>query len=262
MSFLNLDLNYFENLKTIRLVGILGPGASDLPIRLWCYCGRHPALNGILSGHSMAEIEAICGWKGAPGSMVDAMLKLRFLVKVRNTYRVNDWGEINGHILALSERGRRANEVRWSNYRLKDKLSLKHPNAIHKDDLRNPPSIPSIPITTIAGSSPAADPPVKALSQHPAHRLVRAWKRLLELPQEDYATWDKANFSRCVKSANLLLEIFSVTESTNDALEAIADCMIGVYDELTKKGLSCTLETVVKRAHDWKNRGSNANHQT
>ena len=106
----------------------------------------------------------------------------------------------------------------------------------------------------IAGAIPAKIA-VKQESQNPAHRLVRAWKRILCLPKDDYPSWDKANFGRCAKSANLLLEIFAV--KNGDSLEPVADCMVAVYEELKKKGLECTLETVVKRAHEWKNGNNN-----
>lgn len=168
MAFLNLDLNYFEHIKTVRLTAILGvPDAPIYPIKLWSYCGRHPNLNGVLRGYGEPEIEAICGWNGPAGRLIEAMQSIGFLVKVRKTFRVNDWSEINGHILALSERGKAANAVRWSNYRRTKESSKSDANAIHKDNLRNPPSIPSIPsITTDNGEKRFQPPTIEELKAY------------------------------------------------------------------------------------------------
>ena len=88
-----------------------------------------------------------------------------------------------------------------------------------------------------------------SLSQNPVHRLVRAWKKMLEIPKED-KSWDKAHFARCSKSSKLLLEIFG--GENDEALIRAADCMADVYYQLQKSSLECTLETVVKRAHEWR----------
>ena len=105
-------------------------------------------------------------------------------------------------------------------------------------------------ITTLspAGDAPANDlsKPERKESQNPIHRLVRAWKRMLEVPEEEWETWDKANFARSCRSAKLLLEI------CKGDLEQAADCAGDIYQDLKAKGLSCTLETVVKKAHEWR----------
>ena len=57
MAYLNLDIHYFTNIKTKRLVGLLGKGAELLPLRLWCHCAEHHAENGELAGYTAQELE-------------------------------------------------------------------------------------------------------------------------------------------------------------------------------------------------------------
>jgi len=76
---------------------------------------------------------------------------------------------------------------------------------------------------------------------------------VIDLPEPEWKSWDKANFSRCAKQTKLLLEIFHLDETaTKDELLTISDCMEEVYEKMKKAGLSCTLETVVKHAHEWR----------
>ena len=104
-----------------------------------------------------------------------------------------------------------------------------------------------------ATAPPLSEPDQKrALSNNPVHRLVEAWKKMLEIAPADQKTWDQANFARSCKSAKLLLEIF------HGDIEEAADCACEVYDDLQEKGFSCTLETVVKKAHEWRQRNGKA----
>jgi hypothetical protein len=71
-------------------------------------------------------------------------------------------------------------------------------------------------------------------------KIVEGWKMLNNIPHEDKA-WDKIHFPRCSKSAKSLLDLFG---NLNDAL----GCMEFVFNDLTKKELTCTIETVVKHS--------------
>jgi hypothetical protein len=148
MPYLNLDLDYFDHPKTVRLVGLLGRGADLLPIRLWSYCGKFHAENGELTGYSPEEIEAALKWWGQPGRALEALLrpfkeKPGFLERIESGYKVHDWEKINGHIAALKERATAAANARWDKYRSADA------QALPKHSLSNAPgnalSFPSLP---------------------------------------------------------------------------------------------------------------------
>ena len=120
MAFLNLDLDYFDHPKTKRLIGLLGRGAAEFPIRLWCYCGKYHAKDGVLKGYSVGEIESIAGWTGEHGEMVLAFEKVGFMRKETDLWKINDWLEINGHLVVFKERAKKAAKQRWLNYQCKN----------------------------------------------------------------------------------------------------------------------------------------------
>lgn len=113
MSYLNLDLDFFNHPKTLRLVGLLGRGSDSLPPKLWCYCGKFHTKDGQLDGYSEGEIETILGWWGEPGKMVDAMLRVGFLERMENGFAVHDWKNHSGHLYALQVRASNAAKSRW-----------------------------------------------------------------------------------------------------------------------------------------------------
>jgi hypothetical protein len=115
MPYLNLDINYFTNVKTRRLVCLLGPGSELLPIRLWCHCASHHAEDGVLEGYSVEEIEFFLEWKGPRGKAVSTLLKVGFLDPVDYGFRVHDWMVHEGHISEFKRRSRIANASRWKN---------------------------------------------------------------------------------------------------------------------------------------------------
>jgi hypothetical protein len=113
MPNINLDVDYFDHVKTVRLIGLLGKGSAELPIRLWCYCGKHRAKDGNLTGLSAQEIEAFVGWWGKPGAMVRAMVQVGFLDDTPDGYQLHDWGEREGHLRVFHERAKAAAAARW-----------------------------------------------------------------------------------------------------------------------------------------------------
>ena len=115
MPWLNLDINYFDHIKTLRLIGLLGPGAAQLPIRLWCYCAKYARKGGRLKDHSQTEIEAILGWEGEPGKCASALLATGFLEKDGDNFVAHDFKHMQGHLAAFEHRARRAAEKRWKN---------------------------------------------------------------------------------------------------------------------------------------------------
>lgn len=115
MAYLNLDFDYFDHPKTVRLVAILGIGADTLPLRLWGYCGKYHAKDGVMEGYTATEIEALIKWTGPAGAAVDAMLKIGFMGQRGDTYFVHDWKDHQGHIHALKVRNKKVALKRWAN---------------------------------------------------------------------------------------------------------------------------------------------------
>lgn len=141
MPYLNLDIDYFTNRKTSRLIGLLGRGAAELPIRLWAYCGKHHPESGSLTGYSAQEIESVVGWWGGSGKMVEAMVSVGFLEKTETGYQVHDWLEHAGHLAAFKKRARAAAKKRWDKY-ASSNAQEGFTNAPSLPNLLNPPLFP------------------------------------------------------------------------------------------------------------------------
>lgn len=127
---INLDIGYFDHIKTVRLASMLGRGAEMLPIRLWCYCGIHPKDNGTLTDFTADDVEAvILKWWGKRGQAVEALVKVGFLDFDGTTYSAHGFDRKNGHIIAFHERAVKAASVRWGKLRGEECLSIARSNA-------------------------------------------------------------------------------------------------------------------------------------
>ena len=113
MPYLNLDLDFFEHPKTKRLIGLLGKGSEVIPIRVWAYAGKYHAGDGKLTGYSAQEIESIAGWWGVLGKMMEALVCVGFLHKIKGGWQIHDWKEHEGHIVMFKERAKTAAYARW-----------------------------------------------------------------------------------------------------------------------------------------------------
>jgi len=112
MPSLNLNLDYFDHAKAMRLEARLGPGADVLPIRLWAYVGRHYPTLGCVAMLE-AELERVCRWWGEKGVMVSAMLEIGFLESDGDKYTIHDWFDHSGHLSKFKKRAEKAARKRW-----------------------------------------------------------------------------------------------------------------------------------------------------
>lgn len=247
MPSLNLDLNYFDHVKAMRLVARLGPGADVLPIKLWAWVGNHHPETGRLALLE-SEVEHICHWWGDKGAMVSALLEIGFLKKVGNFFEINDWFEHSGHLAAFKKRAKKAARKRWG---IKTKSSNASSNA--KSEVEQSPCsavqcsavhdiavqekiIPQIERRGYRIPDPAKDP---------IGGIVMFYKALKKhIPFDDVA-WDKQHWPRCAKAAKSLLTICETYEASKACIDELAEGM----EEANR---SWSLETVVRWAHEWK----------
>lgn len=122
---INLDPDYFQHPKTLRLVHALGKGSEALPIKLWCHCAKHHAKDGRLAGYSAREIEAVVGWWGTAGHAVRTLLQVGYLEREEDgTFRIHDWEAYEGHIFAMHLKGQQMARARWDKLKGKDAVSI------------------------------------------------------------------------------------------------------------------------------------------
>lgn len=117
MPSINVDLFYFDHPKTKRLVGRLGRGAEVLPLKLWTYCAKVHARDGLLAGYTAPEIEKLVEWWGKPGDAIAAMIAVGFLAEAVDGYACHDWIDWQGHIYAYHVRAKKAAAEKYAKLR-------------------------------------------------------------------------------------------------------------------------------------------------
>lgn len=89
--------------KILGLIASLGKDAAFDLISLWCYTAEnHP--DGVLP--SPEQVEVVVGWRGAPGALHAALVKLRLLEEDGVT--LHDWIEEQPWVVGRSDRVKRA----------------------------------------------------------------------------------------------------------------------------------------------------------
>lgn len=144
MASINLDLNYFGHIKTLRLVARLGPGSDVLPIKIWVHAGNfHPKSDRLELLE--AEIEPICNWWGEKGAMVAAMIEIGFLKREGESVVINDWFVHSGHLAAFKKRAEKAAKIRWGIKRKSSNASSIAKGKPKQSPSRAVPNLPNLP---------------------------------------------------------------------------------------------------------------------
>lgn len=95
-----------------------GRSSEMVPIRMWLYAAKQSTPNGVLMGYQPGEWRMIFGWSGDVDALIAGLVAIGFLDKLGdNHYKLHDWDEHQGHIISFSERGKKANQIRWDRYR-------------------------------------------------------------------------------------------------------------------------------------------------
>ena len=116
MADINLDVNYLEHIKTKRLISRLGKGSEMIPIRLWLFMAKMPTCAGVMVNYTPSEWRMASGWHGDVPKLLLALTEVGFLDKLGdNHYKLHQWEEHQGHLIAYSIRGKKAAKARWKN---------------------------------------------------------------------------------------------------------------------------------------------------
>jgi hypothetical protein len=204
MPSLNLDLDYFSHPKILRLVAKLGDAGFLMPIRLWCYVGKHHADTGKLAGYSKEEIEQIVGWRGTAGQCVEALLEVKLLDRTRahkrnmrvpqnaqkrpESYAVHDWAEHAGHLVYYKQRAKSAANARWGKLRqaanpdassmleaMPLHLISSHPTTHKDDECARQDGNPVVQSDEQWLSSLKENPSLKGIDIDHEFRVAQAW---------------------------------------------------------------------------------------
>lgn len=110
MPSFNVDYNFSDHPKVLRLIGRLGNGADAMLVRLWNFCAKFFGDDGFIRGYSAAELEASLRWWGEPGKCVEALLALGFIHEDETGIQVHDWSDNQPHIKAYRAKAKMMNE--------------------------------------------------------------------------------------------------------------------------------------------------------
>jgi hypothetical protein len=88
-----------------------GKEAPFCLVTLWCYAGENHRADGVLGGYTPEEIESFAGWTGKRGRFFQALLDSEYLDK--ETLKLHDWEDHEGHLVVYHQRALQANRERW-----------------------------------------------------------------------------------------------------------------------------------------------------
>lgn len=228
-------------LRLCNLLQVKQPQAIGHLMCLWWWSLKY-AEDGVLDRFDVADLLLACRYEGSEQVFIEAMTKSGFLDQ--NPLKIHDWVRYAGQWL----RNKYASSNKqwllktWRIYGLKygDK------KATDKQVLRNKKATLTKPNLTKPNLSLISGPPAteKPRQLTPVQKVVLVYKMATGYEKDD-KSWDQLNFARCSKSAKALIDFLGDWEKA-------ADCVQDVYERLTSKGLTVTLETVTKHAADWK----------
>lgn len=204
---------------------------------LWWYAMRFAWRDGDLSKYGDDAIEGACKWSGERGTLIKALRDCGFI----DGSKVHDWIDFAGRLVKDRLRYERTNVKRTS--------SVRTASVIRTPSVANR-TVPNRTVPNLTKDNtphtPLEKPYVKPDREtNPVGFLVYAYKVKKGVPKED-RQWDKVQWRRCSKSATQLLATFA-----GDVVAAV-NCIDELGDQFGEKELSWTLETVLKHAHDWK----------
>jgi hypothetical protein len=248
MAWVESHDDIWEHHKTIKLCAMLNrPDYSVVGHlhSLWHFVLRNAWKDANLEAWGDLGIERAARWDGERGCFVKALRECGFL----DQYVVHGWMKRAGKLVLdrLYNEARRSDAVkRRKNEKLRRKTEATLPNPTvpnptvhnHTKPKEKDNDLPVVSSENGVSSKAPNENGTKALTD--VQKVVEGWKILNNIPRDD-KTWDKVHYPRCTKSAKSLLDLFG---NLDDAL----GCMEFVYDDLTKKGLTCTIETIVKHS--------------
>ena len=133
MPYLNLDLDFLDHPKIVRLSARIGSMAPICLLRLWLWTAKYHPEDGDLTAYSPEEIESFAGYNAtsipqayAKQCFFDACVQIGLIDVKGQKIRLHDWKKHQGHLLAYKTRAEAAAKARW------DKISGK-PKERHKD---------------------------------------------------------------------------------------------------------------------------------
>ncbi len=162
---------------------------------------------------------------------------------VEDVHQDGDLFHVNADVMVVSRRMKREsksmemNSLRVKRYRVK-----RSRNANVMDEKLRSQKTEDIKDKGLQPAVVPARPPSVSMSD--VQKVVTIFKLCQGVDQDDKG-WDKVFFPRYARPAKDLIALLG-------SWRAAGDCIQDVYERLTQKGLTVTLETVIKHATEWR----------
>lgn len=108
--YIKLNVNFYNNRKTIKLRSLIGTDAYWIPPRLWCYAAQNQP-DGDFSGYTSDELSMLLGCDKYASSIAQVLQQAGFLDA---DLKIHDWEDHNGYHKNYSERAKKAANARWN----------------------------------------------------------------------------------------------------------------------------------------------------
>lgn len=191
----------------------------------------------------------VSDWPGIARMTGTEWLECSTIVTELSNKKVLEVTEANQKVTIISrrmqreEKHRESNRIKQRNFKKRldnqkvtDKTQKSYSEVIKDKDLKTKTLAPSglLPIPKESLKKPLTD----------IQKVITVFKMVSGFPKED-KEWDKMYFSRYSKSAKSLIEFLGSWKQAGYCVEEI-------YEKLTAKGLTVTMETICKHSGDWK----------
>jgi len=121
MAYVNLDPDFPNHPKCVRLQARCGANSHLLLIPLFCFAAKYHPADGNLSKYTPQEIESFAGWIGESGFWHKTCKEIGWIDK---NNCLHDWKNHQGHIVAYKERSTLAAKTRWGKILHKSKQDI------------------------------------------------------------------------------------------------------------------------------------------
>ncbi len=107
-----VEADFLTHWKTNALEARIGDKAVHCLLALWAHCQRRKAWEFQLTPLMLA---GICGFKGEPQTIWDAMIELRWIERTTdlNWFQIHDWGKVNAALIGKWAGGAKKTGAWW-----------------------------------------------------------------------------------------------------------------------------------------------------
>lgn len=142
--YVQLDADYWDHPKTLKLIELLGPRGESIPLKMWSWAARFK-VSGVFD--SVAQLAIACRFRGQAETVQTALKSAGFIDPDGLT--IHDWTSRTGHGIAMYEKEKERQRLKAERIRA-EKEAQNNGGMSHGTNLGTSQGNPSVR-TTITG---------------------------------------------------------------------------------------------------------------